>query len=262
MSSPPTVKALLKGLEVLRVLNLHDGTTVSEMARELGQPRTTVFRLLETLVRAGYAYRAASDDKYRLTILVRGLSDGFDDEAWITQFAKPYMYELGREIVWPVAIATLSGNTMLVRRTTDHQSPLAVEKFAVGFRVPLLGSAAGIAYLAWCPGQQRETLLELLRNSNAPEDKPASNRVWVERELARTRNRGYSIFHRERPISNETTFSVPVLSRERLLASLTVRFASQALSETEAAKKFVPRMRDVAQQIGEQFEEQHPSGQQ
>ena len=66
--------------------------------------------------------------------------------------------ELCREIVWPVSIATLSGQAMVLRETTDHRSPLAVERHSAGLRVPLLGSAAGRVYLAFCSAAQRETL--------------------------------------------------------------------------------------------------------
>ena len=157
MTSTRPIRALIRGLDALRVLNTKDGATVSEVAGEIDLPRTTTYRILETLCSAGYAYRAESDDRYRLTILVRGLSDGYDDEVWVTQIGKAYIYELCRDIVWPISIATLSGSSMLVRQTTDHKSPLAVEHYAPGFRVPILGSASGICYLAFCTKNQRET---------------------------------------------------------------------------------------------------------
>src|SRR5512145_1262981 len=159
------IRALIRGLDALTLLNLRNGATVSEVAGEIRLPRTTTYRILETLCHAGYVFRDPSDDRYRLTIMVRGLSDGFDDEAWVTQIAKPYIYELCRDIVWPVAIATLSGTSMMVRETTDHRSPLAVERYSAGFRVPLMTTASGRAYLAHCPMQQRESLLDILSRS-------------------------------------------------------------------------------------------------
>ena len=64
-----------------------------------------------------------SDDRYRLTIMVRSLSEGFDDDAWVSRIAKPMIEELGRELVWPVSLATLSGTNLVVREATDHSSP-------------------------------------------------------------------------------------------------------------------------------------------
>lgn len=253
MTSTRPIRALLRGLEVLHVLNQQNGATVSEVATAIDLPRTTTYRILETLCHAGYAYRAASDERYRLTILVRGLSDGFDDEAWVTQIARPYMYELCNELVWSIAIATLSGSTMLIRQTTDHRSPLAVEKRGPGFRVAILGSASGIAYLAWCPKEQRDALLDLLAKSKRTEDQPAANRKKVNDLLLETRKRGYATWRRPRRISDELSLSVPILAGERLLASLTIRFSSTAVPEAEAIQRFIPRLRAVAQRIGDDF---------
>jgi IclR family mhp operon transcriptional activator len=257
MSSTRPIRALLRGLEVLHVLNHHNGATVSEVASSIDLPRTTTYRILETLCVAGYAYRAASDDRYRLTILVRGLSDGFDDEAWVTQIARPYIYNLCQEIVWPVAVATLSGSSMLIRQTTDHQSPLAVEKRGPGFRVPILGSAAGIAYLSFCPKEQRDSLLDILAKSKKVADKPARSRKKVYETLLETRKRGYAISRRSRRISDELSFSVPITANERLLASLTFRCSSTAVPESEAVRNFVPKLKAVAVQIGQDFIDQH-----
>lgn len=253
MSSTRPIRALLRGLEVLHVLNQHNGATVSEVAAAIDLPRTTTYRILETLCVAGYAYRAASDDRYRLTIMVRGLSDGFDDEAWVTQIARRHMYELCREIVWPVAIATLSGSSMLIRQTTDHESPLAVEKRGPGFRVPLLSSASGLAYLAFCPKEQRDTLLDILSKSKREADLPSRNRTKVYETLVETRKRGYAISRRTRRISDEISISVPVFAEERLLAALTARFSSTAVTLPEAEERFLPKLRAIASRISQEF---------
>ena len=122
MESTRPIRALMRGLDALTFLNLRDGATVSEVAQEIRLPRTTVYRILETLCNAGFVFRDAADDRYRLTILVRGLSDGFDDEAWVTQIAKPFIHDLCHEVVWPVSIATLSGTTMLVGQISTSNS--------------------------------------------------------------------------------------------------------------------------------------------
>ncbi len=253
MTSTRPIRALLRGLEVLHVLNLHNGATVSEVASAIDLPRTTTYRILETLCIAGYAYRAASDERYRLTILVRGLSDGFDDEAWVTQIARKYIYELCNELVWPIAVATLSGSTMLVRQTTDHRSPLAIEKRGPGFRVPILSSASGMAYLAFCPDEQREVILDMLGKSRREEDKAARNRKQLHEQLAEIRKRGFSASRRARRVSDEISLSVPVTAADRLVAALTIRFASTAVQEADGIQRFMPRLRATAKKIGDEF---------
>src|SRR6266851_6588131 len=113
------IRALNRGLEVLTELNRLERAAINTMASAVGLPRTTTYRILETLRLAGYVARDAHDDCYRPTIMVRALSDGFDDEALVAHIAKPHLAALGAQIVWPVAIAMPSGATMMIRETTD-----------------------------------------------------------------------------------------------------------------------------------------------
>jgi len=134
---------------------MRDGATVSEVAQEIRLPRTTVYRILETLCDAGFVFRDGNDDRYRLTIQVRALSDGFDDEAWVTQIASRSSTSCCREVVWPISVATLSGTNMLVRECTDHISPLAIERHSAGFRAPLLATASGRVFSRTPRGRTR-----------------------------------------------------------------------------------------------------------
>lgn len=251
------IRALMRGLDALAVLNHRNGATVSEVAAAIKLPRTTTYRILETLCESGYIFRDAADDRYRLTILVRTLSDGFDDEAWVSQIARPVLRELGREVVWPVAIATLSGTSMVVRETTDHRSPLAVERYAAGFRVPLLTSAAGRAYLAFCPEEEHSTVLDILSRSAREEDKLAHNAGELARILNETRAQGYASAIRARRVADEVSLAVPVRDGDRVLACLTLRFSASAVPMKTAQERFLPRLAAAAGRIGEDFARQH-----
>ena len=250
------IRALMRGLDALAVLNRRNGATVSEVAADIKLPRTTTYRVLETLCAAGYVFRDPADDRYRLTIMVRGLSDGFDDEAWINQAARPILNDLGREIVWPVAISTLSGTSMMVRETMDHRSPLAVEHYTAGHRVPLLTSAAGRAYLAWCPAEQRETLVDILSRSARDEDKLARNPGELARILNEIRSQSYAAAIRAKRVSDEISLAVPVRIDDRVLACLTVRFSAAAVPMKVALERFLPRLEAASNRLRRQFLEQ------
>jgi len=259
MESTRPIRALMRGLDALTVLNLRDGTTVSEVAHEIRLPRTTVYRILETLCNAGFVFRDARDDRYRPTIMVRSLSGGFIDETWVTQIAKPLIDELCREIIWPLSIATLSGTAMMVRATTDHGSSLAVERYSAGFRAPLLTSAAGRAYLANCPVTERETLIDILARSNKDEDRLARARVDLQRMLAEIKAQGYATATRSRRLLEEASIGVPVAAGDRLLASLSVRFAVSALPVKVALERFLPKLHQCAAKISKLYSEQQRS---
>jgi IclR family mhp operon transcriptional activator len=246
----------MRGLDALTILNLRDGATVSEVAHEIRLPRTTVYRILETLCNAGFVFRDASDERYRLTILVRGLSGGFDDEAWVSQIAKPLIYGLSGEIVWPVSIATLCGTKMMLREATDHSTPLAIERYSAGFQLPLLASAAGRVYLANCPTPQRDTLIEVLARSNKEEDRGARDRTELLRLLAEIKSMGYSTLTRTRRLVDEYAISVPVPLNDRTMAALNVRFIASALPLKSGVERFLPKLRQCAAKISSLFLEQ------
>jgi IclR family transcriptional regulator, mhp operon transcriptional activator len=260
MQSTRPIRALTRGLEALTVLNMRDGATVSEVAHEIHLPRTTVYRILETLCSAGFVFRDPSDDRYRLTIMVRALSGGFDDEAWVTQIAKPLIEELGREIVWPVSISTLSGTSMIVREA--NSTPLAIERQSAGQRAPLLSSATGRVYLSYCPPAQRETLIDILARSTKEEDRLArAPRADLQRILAEIKAQGYAAMSRTRRLIEETSACVPVMLGERILACLTVRFAASALPLKTALERFLPNLKQCAARIGNSFVEQQAEAQ-
>jgi len=247
------IRALNRGLDVLTELNRQERAPINTLAAAVGLPRTTTYRILETLRLAGYVARDAHDDCYRPTIMVRALSDGFDDEALVAHIAKPLLAALGTQIVWPVAVATPSGSTMMIRETTDRQSPLALEQYSAGVRVPMLSSAAGRAYLAFCSAQQRDAMLELLARSSLQEDRLARNRIEVERLLSETRAQGFGMAHRARRVSEETSLAIPVRAKDRILATVTVRYAATAVPLRTAVDQFLPKMREVAQKIESAF---------
>ncbi len=256
MDSTRPIRALMRGLDALTVLNLRDGATVSEVAHEIRLPRTTVYRILETLCNSGFVYRDSVDERYRLTILVRGLSGGFDDEAWVNQIAKPMIYGLCAEILWPVSIATLSGTKMMLRETTDHSTPLAIERYSAGFQLPLLASSTGRAYLANCATVQRDALIEILARSDSEEDKPARDRDELLRVLAEIKSRGYATATRTRRLVDEHTISVPASLNDRTLAALTVRFIAAALPLKTGLERFLPKLRQCAARISTALQEQ------
>jgi IclR family transcriptional regulator, mhp operon transcriptional activator len=255
MESTRPIRALIRGLEALAVLNRRNGATVSEVTSEIKLPRTTTYRILETLAEAGYIYRDPADDRYRLTLMVRGLADGFDDEAWVTQIARPCIIDLCKEIVWPVTLLSPSGTSMLIRDTTDHASPLAVERFTAGFRLPLLMSASGRVYLAFCRAEQRDALLEILSRSSREEDKLARNPDEVEKILEEAREQGYATSVRTRRVSEEVAMSVPVLIEDRVLATVAVRFSASAVPLRLAIERFIPKLHETAKLIRERFSE-------
>jgi IclR family mhp operon transcriptional activator len=217
--------------------------------------RATTYRFLETLVDAGFAVKNAATGQYSPTHMVRSLSCGYEDESWLVECAKPIIAELGEDLVWPIAIATISGPGMLLRESTDMDSPLAINRFPPGRRVSLVGTATGLVYLAFCGRQQRETLLDILTHSEDPDDLPARNRSALRQHLGNIRKRRFATAQRTRRLSNQNAIAVPVLTENtnRVLASLSIRYSETAVKESVALERFLPQLQTAAQSIGASF---------
>lgn len=253
-------RSLGRGLRILGILNSDRQHTVASLARDARLPRTTTFRILRTLISEGFVDRDAITDTFRPTSMVRGLSDGFDDTAWLVQVAKPFAAELGRRVVWPVSIATLSGASVLVRQTTDATSPLAVVHYAPGARMPLGNSASGLVLLAFGRQSQTRMLIDLLYQPGAAREQTYS-RPELEKRVQETRSLGYALVHRPGRITERSSLAVPVRVSEDTLCAIVVRFARSAVKQQVAAEKFLPAARQTAHAIVAAFgAERSPRG--
>lgn len=247
------VRGLARGLEVLRALNRVPGGigNTSELARACALDRTTTKRLLETLRRLGFVRQGEREGQYYLTFEVRRLSEGFEDEAWVEQVARPALQDSVRELMWPCDIGTAEAGFMVVRESTHRWSALSQHRAMIGERLPMLVTAMGRAYLSACGEVEREGLLELLRAREDWIGELARDRAAVNRMIRATLRRGHSV--NEGEWIREASFAaiaVPVFAGPRLLAALNMVFPQAAVSGRDLKTRFVPALKRLAATIG------------
>jgi IclR family mhp operon transcriptional activator len=244
----PSMRGAERTLGVLAALNRHNGATVSQLAAATGISRPALYRVLETLCAQGYAVRRPDRDTYELTPLVRSLSDGFKDEDWVRTVATPVIKELQEQVVWPTDLSTFHGNAMYLRETTRRASPMTIDRVMVGLRLPMLRSAAGRAYLAWCPAREQELILENLRASGHPDDARARDAQWVRNLIANTRRRGYGE-RQEEVVERTGAVAIPIRHGQRVTACLSITFIASALTPQQAARRHLDQLRAAAAAI-------------
>lgn len=238
MTEDQTMRGVVRTLLLLRSLNENNGARVSELAEKTAIPRPSLYRILETLCRLGYVRRAGEGERYELTVQVRTLSDGFKDEAWIREAALPVMEALQRDIVWPTDVATFYDGAMWLRETTRRHSPLTIDAATVGLRLPMLKSATGKAYLAYCGDAEREAILQNLRRSRLPGDARARDSRYVKELLATTRRNGYGEQYRE-IFPKTAAIAVPIMREKRVVGCLNISFIASALKPRDAAARYL-----------------------
>ena len=251
--SGSSVRSLERGLALLVAMNRRRLPSVVELAQDTQLPRPTVYRLLETLSRAGFIARASPHDRYCLTSRVRALSDGFTEDGWIAGIAAPMMTELTQRVVWPVALMTFEEGRMLVRETTHQASTLSIDHGMIGRSLPMLRTAAGRCYLAICPPKERRAILEMLSISKCSEDLGAREEKRLTALLDEIRVKGYAIQDRE--INPKTTgIAVPIRLKARVLGSLSLIWISSALTIKRAETELLPMLNSTATHIAEAIE--------
>lgn len=264
MPSFEPVRAIVRGLSVLRAVSEEGPLTAMEAARRTGLPQPTIIRILETLIEAGYVDRG-SDARYRVTARTRTLSRGFDLETRLVELAEPLLEELRAEIGWPSNLASFDRDAMVIAYTNRSAYGLSIPG-RLGARIPLLATGVGIVQLAHlAPAALAETLERLKHSSERWDREPA---LWdsLDERLAAARRDGFG-FADERYLdalyqSQIWAVAVPVVVDGRMeaaLSSLVLRSAGQrrrllgailpALQRT-AARLATKIQADMAETIG------------
>ena len=247
------VESLRRGLLILTEVNRSGGARPGEIAKALSLPRPTVYRLLETLEELGFVARSGSDDRIRVTIAARGLGDGYDSDVHFAQSGGPILRELSRRLIWPCDLVVYEDLAMVIQETTHAASPLSIDRAMIGRRLPILRSSCGRAFLAACPSEEAEKIIEHLRRRDDPEDRPFLEPVLLDRMLKETRARGYGIRHHENYIPKTSSIAVAVRRDNAALGCITVIWITSALPLSEAVAQFYEPLSLAATQIAETF---------
>ncbi len=236
------IRALLRGLETLEVLNAQDGLTVTEVAARTSLPRTTAYRILETLCLGGFARRDVADDRYRPMERVCSLANGYHDDSWVHDTAAPVLTALCRDILWPLMLSTVTDEGQVrVRLVTDHLSPLVLARYTPGQTLSLSASPSGLMFLACLSEAERKRALD----EEGAEAEVASGALDAAAQAA---DCGYALDMR--PVHGEAGLALPVRDRDgQLRAVVCMRFIRSALTRDTAIENFLPSLKDAVAQV-------------
>lgn len=217
-----------RSFAIMEALSRRPRGTVAVLADETDLPRPTVVRLLKTLVELGYATRISREAGYRLTDKVLGLAQGIRFVDHLIDVAAPHMSRFTRRYGWPLYLGTISDRAITIRHSTAVESPMSFERSALQRRSPLLSSALGRAWLAFCSAEERRAVLRHL--GVRPDAKLAA-------AFARIRRDGYSFTVLPRG-DRLQGIGVAIRDGERVMGCLSMRFIRSAMTEEEAGRRY------------------------
>lgn len=137
------VPALERGLRLLGEFS-RDNRTLSapELARRLDLPRSTIFRLLNTLEVMGFIERTASSSEYRLGMAVLRLGFEYLSSLELTELGQPVLARLCDEIRYSCNLVVRDGRSIVYVAKVAPPTPFA-SSVRVGTRLPAHATVLG-----------------------------------------------------------------------------------------------------------------------
>jgi IclR family transcriptional regulator, mhp operon transcriptional activator len=244
--APPTgikdenIRSVARALEVLRLLNQRPLWSLSALQLVSGLPKSTLSRLLATLVHEGYVRQELPAGTYRVAARVRELANGYTEESRLIDVARAIALPVTKKIKWPLALGVPDQDAIVVRFSSMPYSPVAVAGSTLGRRHAFHNSAMGLAYLAFCPDHVRSPLLASLAGAT------------LEADCHRVRSLGYAVRH-PGGRGGSATLAVPVCRDGAAIGVLATTTYGRSMTET-FIEVHAPILSDTAAAIIRSFQ--------
>ncbi len=246
--SYPPVESVRRALEVLRAVNHLRIASVNGIYAETGFPKSTIVRLLETLMDEGYVVRDNMCGGYRLTSRVHELHSGYEGISRIIEVSRPLAVDLTRRLKWPIGIGVRDGDAIALHFWTGTISPWAHTNTVLGLRPDLQTTAMGRAYLAFCGDAERETLIGRMRADPA-RNFDAAEEARFRALLDRVRSDGYAMRDPRTKPYRTTTLAVPLREAGTVRALMSIGFFTTAVPHNEIGPQIVAPLRATQRRI-------------
>ncbi len=235
------VQSVDRALTVLAILARCGESGVTDLARELGVHKSTVFRLVATLEAHGMVEQHEERGKYRLGVGVLRLAGSTSARLDVVQEARPITRALAAETGETVNIAILSEQSALYIDQAAGDSALQPHNW-VGRRIPLHATSNGKVLLSELDPEELSARVPRLPAYTAA---TTTSRKRLRDELTQVRELGYAVAVDELEVGL-TAVAAPIRDAHGdLVASLSVSGPSFRL-ESERIEALAPRVVQAA----------------
>jgi IclR family KDG regulon transcriptional repressor len=154
------IESVAKALRILLLFKFNKFEWgVTEIARELGMQKSTVFRLLATMQEFGFVRKSDDGSAYRLGLSLFELGNVVSNSFDFRDAAVAYMRKLAKQCGESVRLGIFSDNEVMSIEAVEAQSSLK-SSIIVGRRAPLYCTSIGKALLAFLPAVEREQIIK------------------------------------------------------------------------------------------------------
>ena len=185
------LELISKAGAVLDILEQHKEASAADLAAALGEPLSSVYRLLQSLTTTGWVDRGSRRGAYRLGLSLMTIGGLVEDHLDIREASLPSLREL--------VDATNVTSFLCVRRGPRAVCVERIEGYAVqslamllGGSLPLYAGAAPRALLAFLPVAEQSAILKDT-SQQLRDDPPRPDDKDIIADIARIRAAGYSV---------------------------------------------------------------------
>lgn len=246
------IRSVSRAIRILQIINRLSNPTIMEITKESRLPYPTVFRIIMTLVHEGLIECEPSRKRYRPSELVWSLVTGFQQDDLLAARSREHLIRLTAEVHWPVTLSVRVGERMIIKDSTHTLTTQTFNNYYPGYTLPILDSAAGRCFVAFCPDEERQMILNSVAESGGEDERWSLRIVGDPAFLETIRTRGFATHARiPRGGGHERTaaVAVPVLGDDGLMACLALVYFCNAMGMEEAAAKYVPELQETSRRI-------------
>lgn len=208
------VESVARALRIVEAL-AQSPAGLSETARRVGLPKSTVARLLATLEEMEAVERDEDGRLYRLGPIVQRLSSAAGGPAQLTAFARPYLDELTDLTGEAAGVAIPDGFKVHYVDQTEAEHPVQVRDWT-GELIPMHVVPSGLVIMAHWPAQQIDRYLS--RNLERMTPNTITEPTQIRERLAGIRERGY-VWVYEEFVEGINSVASAVLERSGLITA-------------------------------------------
>ncbi|WML36718.1 IclR family transcriptional regulator [Clostridium sp. OS1-26] len=193
------VQSVERSLSILEALSdYEDGLGITEISEKVGLHKSTVHRLLSTLIQKGYVEQSEETNKYKLTLKLFELGSKKIGKIDVVNVAKPYLRDLMKMTNEVVHLVIRDGNEIVYVDKVESESTIRMYS-RIGKRSPIYCTAVGKAMLSYMTDEQVE---QIWNQSDIKKftEKTITNLEEFKEHLKIVREKGYAIDEQENEI--------------------------------------------------------------
>ena len=248
MESPGTNKTVSRALHVLEVMAQESQpVSLSMLTERTGYPKSSLFKLLHTLLECGFVEKDPRTGLYKLSIKMYEIGSAALSQYETRDIIHFYLDEIAGRTQETATLSVLEDENIVYLGSAESNQFLVVKPFhTVGERVPAYCTSPGKVLLAYL---DQDKLDELMR-TKFPATIVADD---FKTKLADVREMGYALELEERE-KGVHSIAVPLKSSAReTIAALGVIGPKHRMPKEKMVMEILPVLREVSNKITNKF---------